>query len=287
MEAHTPRVPSREAREAGLRRAHVDIALRTDTSLFAANEYIVGRARLHAEESSRRSARPTTQRSSTSTTPPATCSTIWAEQRDPRRYAGGGRLRPWGGASVSTAGSSTAGRCTSSSCTCRSCSATRGVPRRAGRRPGEHPRSVRHLLELAGPRAVDPRPFSTSLVGRTALRSVRVLPDARPVREPAEERREAHPELDLPGGPGPYCVVYEGARKLVYATDGGHQLYDVGGQSGASSANLVRQPGRAATRSRQARPRGRPDCRSTTRSWRARRPAGAGPTRSAPPRRPG
>ena len=37
----------------------------------------------------------------------------------------------------------------------------------------------------------------------------------------------AYPDLDLSPWTRTYCAVYEGARKLIYASDGDHALHDV------------------------------------------------------------
>ncbi len=43
MEAHSPRVPSMESRKAVMSQEEIDLGLKTDSSLFALNEYIVGK----------------------------------------------------------------------------------------------------------------------------------------------------------------------------------------------------------------------------------------------------
>ncbi|MEZ4240978.1 MAG: sulfatase-like hydrolase/transferase, partial [Myxococcota bacterium] len=57
---------------------------------------------------------------------------------------------------------------------------------------------------------------------------------------------KAHPELDLSPWARTYCVVYEGAQKLIYASDGQHRLYDVTADPAESVDQLQAEPERTA-----------------------------------------
>jgi arylsulfatase A-like enzyme len=82
------------------------------------------------------------------------------------------------------------------------------------------------VLDVAGVRPSTPS-FSTSLVGRTTFDKFVFAQMTDPFSSQLKSIREAYPGLSTAPWERTYCAVYEGATKLIYATDGGHQLYDV------------------------------------------------------------
>ena len=70
---------------------------------------------------------------------------------------------------------------------------------------------------------------STSLAGRTSFEPFVFVQMLDPFASQLAGMREAYPELDLSPWMRTYCAVYEGSKKLIYASDGAHSLFDVHG----------------------------------------------------------
>jgi arylsulfatase A-like enzyme len=83
------------------------------------------------------------------------------------------------------------------------------------------------VLDAAGVAPSTPS-FSTSLVGRTTYDRFVFAQMTDPFASQLKSIREAYPGLSTAAWERTYCAVYEGATKLIYATDGGHQMFDVG-----------------------------------------------------------
>jgi arylsulfatase A-like enzyme len=83
------------------------------------------------------------------------------------------------------------------------------------------------VLDVAGVPPSKPS-FSTSLVGRTTFDRYVFAQMTDPFSSQLKSVRETYPGFDTSPWERTYCAVYEGATKLIYATDGGHQMFDVG-----------------------------------------------------------
>lgn len=87
------------------------------------------------------------------------------------------------------------------------------------------------IVEAAG--LVSPgTTFATSLVGRTAFDPFVFSQMLDPFASQLREVRQAHPEIDTSPWARTYCAVYEGTRKLLYTSDQQHELYDLAADPG-------------------------------------------------------
>ncbi|MEQ1569171.1 MAG: sulfatase [Myxococcota bacterium] len=230
MEAHTPRFPSLSARERVSDAATIATALRTDTSLFAANEFITGNREYTPEELEAIGA---TYDATLVDLDDATGDLI-----DDLRARG--VLDDTVVVVVADHGEGL-GEHRRLEHRWSVYDALLHVPLIVRYPPAFAPARVRErvstidlyatLVDLAGatpPGAV----FSTSLRGRTTWDRHVFSQMLDPFASQLESVHEAHPAADLREWAKTYCVVYEGMTKLIYASDGAHELYDLAADPG-------------------------------------------------------
>jgi arylsulfatase A-like enzyme len=92
------------------------------------------------------------------------------------------------------------------------------------------------ILDLAG-QPVPAGVASTSLVGRKTFEDVVVSQVLDPFSFQLGNIHEMYPDVDVLPFTRSYCVAYDQLWKLVYASDGQHQLYDLGSDP-TEDANL-------------------------------------------------
>lgn len=90
------------------------------------------------------------------------------------------------------------------------------------------------LAELMGFERA-PGSSGTSLVGRTSWDRYVFAQMLDPFASQLRNVRKAHPERSYAEWVKTYCVVYEGARKLIYASDDRHGLFDLGVDPGEAA----------------------------------------------------
>jgi arylsulfatase A-like enzyme len=233
MEAHSPRVPSLSARKRVSERETIELALRTDNSLFAANEYIIGAREYTPEELGAIGA-----------TYDATLVDLDDATGDLLDdLAAKGILDDTLVIVVADHGEGL------------------GEHRRLEHRWSMYDQLLHVPLVIRYPKGVrggDPAriservntidlfatiaevadleppgtTFATSLVGRTTFDRFVFSQMLDPYASQLGKVREAHPDIDTSLWVRTYCVVYEGARKLLYRSDGVHELYDVSADPG-------------------------------------------------------
>ena len=246
MEAHSPRVPSMASRQRVSDQATIDLGLRTDSSLMAANEHIVGkRTFTDAEKHAIAAIYDATLRDLDDATGDLlddlaargilddTVVVVTADHgetlgehgfyehrwnvlepllhvplviRYPKRFTEGARVSE----RVTTAD------------------------------------LYATVLELAG--LTPPgKAWSTSLVGRKVFDPFVFAQAVDPVSSQLLSIREAHPDVDVLPLARSWCVAYEDAWKLVWEAGGqGHALYDLATDPGEDANRYATEPERAA-----------------------------------------
>lgn len=225
MEAHTPRLPSLSARKRVSDDATIATALRTDTSLFASNEYMTGFRDYSPDELA---AIQATYDAALVDLDDAT-----GDLLDDLRSRG--ILDDTVVIVVADHGESLG--------------AHRRLEHRwsvyddllrvplvirypAAFRPGRVAERVSTIdlyatiLDLAGVPMPGPA-SSTSLAHREEYDRQVFAQMLDPFASQLESVRASHPDADLHAFSRTYCVVYEGAKKLIWSSDGQHELYDV------------------------------------------------------------
>ncbi|MEQ1502188.1 MAG: sulfatase [Myxococcota bacterium] len=236
MEAHTPRIPSMSARRRVADEPTIATALATDASLFASNEYIVGRRDYAPEELAAIG---------------ATYDAALVDLDDATgdildRLKNAGLLDDTVVIVVADHGEGL------------------GEHRRLEHRwsvyepllhvplviryPAAFPpgriadrvttldlfATVVDMLELERPAGTS----GTSLVGRSAFDPRVFSQMLDPFASQLRSVQKSYPDLDVAEWARTYCVVYEGAQKLIYASNGQHALYDLATDPG-EERNLI------------------------------------------------
>jgi arylsulfatase A-like enzyme len=86
------------------------------------------------------------------------------------------------------------------------------------------------VLDVTGTEPKRPVPTSTSLATRLSSQTFapRIFTQMLdPFATQLKSMSEAYPDLDLSPWTRSYCAVYEGSKKLIHASDAAHELYDV------------------------------------------------------------
>jgi arylsulfatase A-like enzyme len=95
---------------------------------------------------------------------------------------------------------------------------------------------------VGGPHPGDPAASGTSLVGRTSWDRYVFAQMIDPFASQLRNVRAAWPDRDYSEWVKTYCVVYEGAQKLLYASDDQHGLFDVEADPGEATNRLEADP---------------------------------------------
>ncbi len=234
MEAHTPRIPSMSARKRILSEEQVRLGLMTDASLFAENEYIVGKrdyspeqldaiggvydaALVDLDDATADLFADLAQRGVLDDTLVIVVADHGEALGEHRRFE-----HRWSmyeqllhvplvvrfpkGTDAKVA-----------------------APRRVAERVSTAD-VFATVLDAAGTQPKTPVATSTSLGSRLASGSFDLRVFAQmldPYATQLGSMRKAYPDLDIAPWTRTYCAVYEGAKKLIVASDGAHELYDV------------------------------------------------------------
>ncbi len=239
MEAHTPRVPSMSARKRVLSDAQLRLGLMTDASLYAENEYIVGKrdytpeqldamggvydaALVDLDDATADLFADLAQRGILDDTLVIVVADHGEALGEHRRFE-----HRWS--------------------VYEQLLAVPLVVRFPKQAPAEvaKPRRVKErvstadvfstVLEVTGTEPKRPVATSTSLAARLATQSFAPHIFSQmldPFATQLKSMSEAYPDLDLSPWARSYCAVYEGSKKLIHASDGAHELFDVHGDPG-------------------------------------------------------
>jgi arylsulfatase A-like enzyme len=102
------------------------------------------------------------------------------------------------------------------------------------------------LVELAGLEEVGPT-FSTSLVDRRRFDPFVFSQMLDPFASQLQSVQDAYPDDDLSRWARTYCAVYEGDHKLVVSSDGQHELYDLAQDPGELTERSAQDAARRAS----------------------------------------
>jgi arylsulfatase A-like enzyme len=99
------------------------------------------------------------------------------------------------------------------------------------------------LVELAGLDSLGPT-FSTSLVGRERWDPYVFSQMLDPFASQLQSVQDAYPDDDLSRWARTYCAIYEGDHKLIVSSDGQHELYDLAQDRGELTNRLEQDTAR-------------------------------------------
>jgi arylsulfatase A-like enzyme len=107
------------------------------------------------------------------------------------------------------------------------------------------------VLDVAGVAPPAELETSRSLAGRATFEPFVFTQMLDPFASQLASMKKAYPDLDTSPWERTYCAVYEGAHKLIHASDGHHMLFDVGADP-AESHDLIETEAERAARLTEA-----------------------------------